>query len=530
MTNMFGTDPTLLPLRSTDVLVMGTGAAGMMAASRLPRSLRVLMLSGGEVLDGSTRRAQGGVACALGKDDSPALHLEDTLYAGAGLCDESRARILVEEGPELILELLGHVAFDRNKEGELSLGREGAHSRNRILHAGGDATGKAIQEGLNRIVRSSENITLMKETRALELLTDSGRVVGALVRSRSGELLRIHARATVVATGGYCHLFQESTNPSSSTGDGIAMCLRAGARVRDMEFVQFHPTVLYVAGAPRFLISEAVRGEGGILRTAEGAAFMKNAHPLADLAPRDVVSRAILDMMISQRESCAFLDLTHLAAEEIRRRFPTIFSTCNKFGIDMTRQWIPVRPAAHYTMGGVESDEYGRAGLSGLYVCGEAANTGVHGANRLASNSLLEGLVFGRRVASTLSDELLPLSERFDPQFAAEDYETVHEFMPNDLTVTLKSIMMKSAGIYRHAESLEKTLRRLRNWHRLRVCPPQLCDDFITFRNLNLLGLALCHAALLRKESRGSHFRKDYPERDDKNFGRSFSLGFGELG
>ncbi len=506
----------------TDVVIVGSGAAGLMVAGSFAPALEVVLLSKLDLREGCTNNAQGGIACAIGADDSLESHIKDTIYAGAGLCDEKMVRILVGEGPAAIEEIAAEVKFDQRADGGYYLGREAAHARARILHAGGDATGRALEEGLMKRMRRRKRLQSIEYCRAFHLIVEDGRCTGLIAwMTRENRFLHIAARAVVLACGGYSQLFQETTNPRTSTGDAVSLALEAGAEVMDMEFVQFHPTALFVAGAPRFLISEAVRGDGAILRNAAGQAFMPEYHELADLAPRDVVSRAIVSEMIRTRESCVFLDLSHLQRDRVYERFPTIRAACQDFGLDIARQWIPVRPAAHYTMGGVRCDEWGRSSLPGLYVGGESAASGVHGANRLASNSLLEGLVFGRRIARHLGEELASAAPVATARaWPASTTRLSEELDPVDLLRTLKALMWRLAGVYREKPQLDALMHRLQPWLDLGVAPAQPSFEWMDFHSLRHVALAVGRAALERRESRGAHYRRDFPDHEDSHFKR----------
>src|SRR5712691_3294685 len=394
-----------------DIAIIGGGIAGLSVALRLPASMRVALFTKGQLGESNTRYAQGGLAVALGADDSPELHFQDTLAAGAGLCDEEAVRILVEQAPAAVNWLIEMgVQFDRAQPGSdlhatsdgLLLGREAAHSRWRVLHAGGDATGTEIERALMTALCKRSSIMLYEETFVTSLLVRDGICVGLQAVDRDGLSFTIQSQATVLASGGAGGLWLHTSNPSGATADGLALAWRAGAALTDLEFMQFHPTVL-VAGGNSHLVSEAVRGEGAYLRNHAGERFMPRYHPQAELAPRDVVARAILSEMLSEQTEYQYLDLRHLPAEQMYARFPTISAICHKYGLDLAHDLLPVAPAAHYCMGGVMVDTYGRTTLAGLYAVGEVACTGVHGANRLASNSLLEGLVFGLRLADGLA-------------------------------------------------------------------------------------------------------------------------------
>src|SRR5271167_3639098 len=392
----------------TDFIVVGAGNAGLRAAVELASAGRVVCLAKREVTESNTQYAQGGIAAALSDEDEVRLHLEDTLKAGDGLCNEEAARILVEEGPPRIEELIEWgTEFDR-AGAKIAFTREGAHSRSRVLHAHGDSTGREIGRALYLKAAAQKNITFQEFEFTTDLLLRDGRVAGVRVLDQAGVSHEIHAGAVLLATGGLGQVYSDTTNPAVATGDGVAMAYRAGAEISDMEFVQFHPTALFLKNAPRFLLSEALRGEGAYLRNLELQRFMHKYHEMGELAPRDVVARAIAhELEVAKRPDAAvYLDLTHLNSERVRKRFPTVYSTCLKYNIDITTDMIPIRPAAHYAMGGVRTDLDGRASIPCLYAAGEVACTGVHGANRLASNSLLEGLVYGARAARAMRNEM----------------------------------------------------------------------------------------------------------------------------
>src|SRR2546426_2657924 len=397
--------------QSYDIAIIGGGIAGLSVALRLPEHLRVALFTKGQLGESNTRYAQGGLTVALGADDSPELHFQDTIAAGAGLCDEAAVRILTEEAPAAVLWLISMgVQFDRVQPGSdaqatqdgLLLGREAAHSRWRVLHAGGDATGAEIERALMTAVRKRSSIVLYEETYVRSLRVENGVCTGLEAVRRKGQAITIEAQATILANGGAGGLWLHTSNPVGATADGIALAWRAGAAITDLEFMEFHPTVLVVDGGSH-LVSEAVRGEGAYLRNHAGERFMPRYHAMGELAPRDVVARSILSEMLSEGTDCQYLDLRHLPAARMHERFPTISAICRGYGLDLARDLLPIAPAAHYCMGGVMTDTFGRTTLEGLYAVGEVACTGVHGANRLASNSLLEGLVFGLRLADGLA-------------------------------------------------------------------------------------------------------------------------------
>ena len=502
-----------------DVVVVGSGVAGLTCALHARRAgLRVLLVTKGSVDEGSTRWAQGGIAAALAEDDSPREHLHDTLIAGDGLCDEAAVDLLVNEGPAAVHRLISLGAhFDVDAAGELVLTREGGHLRDRITHAGGDATGVEISRALVSAVQADPGIELIERALALDLLTDKDgaaqgltlHVIGTGTRDGVGAAL---APTVVLATGGFGQVFSQTTNPSVATGDGLALAIRAGAEIADVEFVQFHPTVMWLGAAARGqqpLVSEAVRGEGAVLRDTAGQTFRAAEHPLADLAPRDVVSRAIMRRMLADDVPHLWLDAREFGADKWQERFPTIYASCFEHGIDPVRELIPVAPAAHYVSGGVRTDLQGRTSIRGLYACGEVACTGVHGANRLASNSLLEGLVFAERIGQSLAD-------RRDQVRAVVPDHAVVELLPLAARAEVQMIMTTNAGVLRGSRSLTKAAQELHLLADRAGGQPSTADWEST--NVCLVAQALVHHALLREETRGSHWREDFPARDDAHW------------
>jgi L-aspartate oxidase len=507
-------------MREVDFIVIGSGIAGLRAAVELGRAGSVLVLTKDELTESSTRYAQGGVAVALSDDDEIALHFEDTVRAGAGLCDPEAVRVLVEEGPQYVQELIAWgCRFDRAGD-QLAFGQEAAHSRRRIVHARGDATGREIVRTVLERVRELPRVEILPHAFALRLLIHDGRCLGVqYVETRARTSHTVRAHAVILATGGAGHIYLHTTNPDVVTGEGMAMAYEAGALLADMEFVQFHPTALHRAGAPRFLLSEALRGEGGVLRNRFGERFMPRYHDAAELAPRDVVARAIVTELQRTDADCVYLDLTHLPAPFVRERFPRIYETCRHYGLDLTRDWIPVSPAAHYFMGGVRTDLDGWTGIAGLFAAGEVSCTGVHGANRLASNSLLEGLVFGARAARRAL--AFASSAPAPPPLRELDLSPEEAEMDGAITRRLRTIMWEAVGLIRHGDRLRSALDDLQA---LRKAAPTLAT-----RHLATVAWLVARAALFREESRGAHFRTDFPAPNDAQW-RCHSIQHRERG
>lgn len=515
-----------------DVVVVGSGVAGLTTALRCAAAgLATVVVTKARLDDGSTRWAQGGVAAALGEGDTPEQHLDDTLVAGAGLCDEAAVRTLVTEGPDAVRRLIGTGAqFDTADDGTIALGREGGHHRRRIAHAGGDATGAEISRALVEAVREAALHTV-ENALVLDLLTDAeGRTAGVTLHvmgeGQHDGVGAVNAPAVILATGGMGQVFSATTNPPVATGDGVALALRAGAEVSDLEFVQFHPTVLFLgAGAEgqQPLVSEAVRGEGAHLVDAHGTRFMLGQHELAELAPRDIVAKAITRQMQLHGTEHMYLDARHFGAEMWEQHFPTILAACRTHGIDPVTEPIPIAPAAHHASGGIRTDLRGRTTVPGLYACGEVACTGVHGANRLASNSLLEGLVFAERIAADI------VAHRPRAGTATvTGHPAPSPLLPPEARSTIQRIMTRGAGVVRSADSLARAAEELEDLHRsafLKAGAAEPKDavpgvEAWEVTNLLLVSRVLVAAARQREETRGCHWREDRPERDDENWRR----------
>ncbi len=588
----------------TDVLIIGTGIAGLFTAIEVSESKNVLLITKDKLMESNTRYAQGGIAAVMAEDDAPSFHLEDTLLAGAGLCDRQAVELLVQEGPKRVQDLIRlGTAFDA-RDGQLELTREGAHSHRRILHANGDSTGYEIVRALSDRVRQQPRIDVWEYHFTIELIkSDGGECIGAIVQRPDGEVVTVYADATVLCTGGSGQLYEHTTNPAVATADGIALAYRAGAVLRDMEFIQFHPTALCQPGAPCFLISEAVRGEGAILRNRLGEAFMERYHPLRDLAPRDIVARAIVSELEREHSDFVYLDITHEPEEQLAERFPTIYRTCLQYGINLAQDWIPVAPAAHYMMGGIRTDHHGESTLPRLFACGEVSSTGIHGANRLASNSLSEAIVYGSRIAQRIielqpsagalhhtplhqiSDSIhfadpinvnkfttadqpivvgeaawaaMPVQLQLQTMYEASEWSSrvvdlavarpeisLMETAPTQTVLSdclsltdeatlpalrsqLQRWMTSYAGIRRHAHTLQQGIQHLQQLYEYlhdyqiteNASKQELARkrEYLELNNMVISGLLIMQAALHREESRGGHYREDFPQRDDASW------------
>jgi L-aspartate oxidase len=521
-------DTEAMPVEHYDAVIIGSGIAGVYTALQMDRNLNVAVVTK-ETLDISNSvLAQGGIAVSLDKGDSPTLHLKDTLYAGAGLCDEETVWALVNEAAENIETLCRYgVNFDRTENHELAFSREAAHSKNRIIHTG-DATGKEVCDTLIHAVLKCENVKIFERTFAVDIITENNRCLGLLVYDEDAGTFKTMASDMVVcASGGYGQLYNYTTNPPVATGDGAALAFRAGCKLMDLEFVQFHPTVLYHPENRSFLISEAVRGEGAILVNSLGERFMPNYHPMAELAPRDVVSRAIFQEIQRTDFSNVYLDISHKDPDYVRNRFPNIYKTCMQYGIDITKDKIPVAPAEHYCMGGIKTDVHGRTNIKGFYACGEAACNGIHGANRLASNSLLEGLVFGKRIALEASRLVSEKGENHQNSLHRVKYaEVCGETLKGEgsLKMRLRKLMTRNVGIIRNEKNLQEALQCVIEMQD--KIKGKSYDNIEQWELVNMLTLSelVVKSALIRKESRGAHYRTDYPQTDDINWKRNTIL------
>lgn len=517
-------DPKRIPHHFVDVLIVGGGIAGLRAAMEIDPRLTALIITKDRMRESNSAYAQGGIAGVLAPEDRFEDHIKDTLIAGADLCDPQTVEMVVREAPGHIRQLIEWgTQFDAQLDGELMLGREGGHSHNRIVHALGDATGKEIMRAMIHRARHDLGAQVWQNTFTIDLLTspvdgEPNACCGALVWNPDHGKTFVWAKQTILCTGGAGQLYRETTNPAVATGDGHAIAFRAGARLADMEFMQFHPTVLYIAGSSRSLITEAMRGEGAVLRDAASHRFMPEYDERAELAPRDIVSRAIVEQMEKTRHPNVYLDLSHLDAEEVRNRFPGIAQACQQFGIDIAADLIPVRPGAHYMIGGVQVDHAGQTSLPRLWAAGEVTSSGLHGANRLASNSLLEGLVYGAsagRGASVAALEqkddfrVIPLNNPALPT-PGDALDLA------DIRNSLKSLMWRSAGVWRDAALLEEALTRTKQWSRY-VLTRQLSEPSgWELQNLLVVAQLVITAAQRRAESRGVHLRTDFPEQNSE--------------
>ncbi len=522
--------PKRIPHHFADVLIIGGGIAGLRAAMEIDPRLSLLVITKDTMEQSSSVFAQGGIASVLDPEDNFASHVEDTLAAGANLCDREIVEMVVREAPDHIRQLIEWGTNFDTEGGELMLGREGGHSHRRIVHALGDATGHEVMRAMIAHARSKLHADIWPNTFTIDLLTHDGRCRGALVSQADRGRTFVWAKQTILCTGGAGQVYRETTNPEVATGDGLAISYRAGAELRDMEFMQFHPTVLYIAGGSRSLITEAMRGEGARLMDATGRRFMPDYDERAELAPRDVVSRAIVEQMEKTRQPSVFLDLSHLDPERTRKRFPGIARTCAEFGIDIATDRIPVRPGAHYMIGGVTVDRDGRTTLPGLWAAGEVTSSGLHGANRLASNSLLEGLVFGSHAGACASATALDEEDSYRaiPLENATVSEPSEPLDLVDIRNSLKSLMWRSAGVKSNGPQLTDAAETIRRWCRY-VLSRQLGDaDGWELQNMLTVASLMVDSDLEREESRGVHLRTDFPQQEDVRWRRHLTMRRGE--
>jgi L-aspartate oxidase len=514
--------PKEIPHRFTDILIIGGGLAGLRAANAAPSDLSVMIVTKDAILQSSSNYAQGGIASVIDPEDRFEDHINDTLAAGGALCDQQIVDMVIREAPDRIAELMQWGTRFDSQAGVLQLGKEGGHSHHRVVHALGDATGREVMRAMVAWTQQSDNIEILENSFTLDLLTHEGYCRGALIAQEDGQKLMVWANQTILCTGGAGQLYRESTNPAVATADGHAAAYRAGVELRDMEFMQFHPTVLYIAGSSRSLITEAIRGEGAYLVDQQRKRFMPDYDERAELAPRDIVSQAIVKQMDDSKHPCVYLLLDHLDPELVKKRFPGITASCAEFGIDVTTDLIPVRPGAHYMIGGVTVNQEGRTTLPGLWAAGEVSSSGLHGANRLASNSLLEGLVYGAHAGQGAGQAVAEMPDDF--QALPLDNPTIDQSTEvldlDDIRNSLKSLMGRNMSVQRTASNLQEASETIDRWRQY-VLPRQFSDpQGWELQNLLTVARVMVAAALLREESRGVHLRADYPQIDDKQWKR----------
>jgi L-aspartate oxidase len=514
--------PKQLSHHFADVLIIGGGLAGLRAANSVDSQLRVVVVT----KESNSNYAQGGIASVWDPEDRFEDHVQDTLTAGGALCDRRVVDMVVHEAPQRVAELIDWgTQFDR-REGQLMLGREGGHSHQRIIHALGDATGREVMRAVIERTRTCSNIQLWERTFTIDLLTYQDQCHGAIVARDGQAPLLLWAKQTILCTGGCGQVYRESTNPRVATGDGHALAYRAGAKMRDMEFMQFHPTVLYIAGSSRILVTEAVRGAGAHLLDCNGLRFMDQYDSRLELAPRDVVSQAIVKQMEKTQHPCVYLSLRHLDPHQVVEEFPTFAEACTKFGLDAARDPIPVRPGAHYMIGGVKVDPEGRTSLPGLWAAGEVTSSGLHGANRLASNSLLEGLVFGVRAGINASREALTQTDdyRVLPISSSTIPKPLEPLDLADIRNAVQSVMWRMVGVQRRSDRLDEALHSIRNYSRYVLAHRFQSEDGWELQNMLTVAHLMAQAALARTESRGVHMRTDFPLTDDVHWRRHLSF------
>ncbi|MFI4848098.1 MAG: L-aspartate oxidase [Gimesia chilikensis] len=510
-------NPKRIPHIFTDVLIIGGGIAGCRAALEIDPRLETIIVNKGKVTQSNSAYAQGGIAGVLDPLDNITNHVQDTLAAGKDLCDPELVEYVCSEAPRHIQELIEFGADFDTQDGKIALTKEGGHSHRRVAHALGDATGKEIMRALVAAVQSRPNIQTWMKTPTLDLVTEDGQCRGAIIWNRYHGKSLVWAKQVILATGGAGCLFRETTNPPLATGDGHALAFRAGARLQDMEFMQFHPTVLYIAGGARYLVSEAVRGEGAYLRDCNGVRFMEEYHPDLELAHRDIVSRAITDRMLKTSHSCVYLDLRHLDKHLVKERFPNISKVCAGFGLDLSKDQIPVRPGAHYMIGGVKTDLQARTSVPHLWAAGEVTSTGLHGSNRLASNSLLEGLIFGSAAGKGASAAALSMPDQYSASLLPEwetEKRSDEDLNSKDLRNSLASLMWRDVGITRSADSLQNAQDKVDFWSRYVVDREFKALPGWELQNMLLVSQLMITSAIERRESRGVHYRSDFPETD----------------
>jgi len=520
-------DPKSLPHFFTDVLIIGGGLAGLRAANEIHPDARCLVVTKDAIQESNSHYAQGGIASVWDPEDCFEDHVRDTLTAGGSLCDPKIVDLVVREAPQRVSELIHWgTRFDSQEDGELMLGREGGHSHQRIVHALGDATGREVMRAVIERTRSRPNVTIWEQTFTIDLLTDAQGCRGALVARADGQPILLWSKQTILCSGGCGQIYRESTNPRVATGDGHALAYRAGAELRDMEFMQFHPTVLYIAGSSRTLVTEATRGAGAHLIDVHGYRFMKDYDSRLELAPRDVVSQAIVAQMEKTQHASVYLSLQHLEPHKVREEFPGFAQACQKFDLDITRDPIPVRPGAHYMIGGVVVDLDGRTSIPGLWAAGEVTSSGLHGANRLASNSLLEGLVFGARVGGLASERALAMPDDFRvPKLSYAPAKQPSVALDiSDIRNSLQSLMWRLVGVQRRADRLEEALHNIQAFGRYVLAHGFDSEPGWELQNMITIAHLMAQAALLRTESRGVHLRVDYPKLDEANWHRHLTF------
>jgi L-aspartate oxidase len=507
-----------------DVVIIGSGIAGVYTALEIPHNFDVLIITKETIDISNSVLAQGGIAVSLDKEDSPELHFKDTIYAGAGLCDEKSVWVLVNEAAENIESLCRFgVNFDKEGCNELSLTREGAHSKNRIIHAG-DTTGKEVCDKLISVVRTRENVKIKERTFAVDLLVNNNHCRGVIAYDEdNGQYILYQSNIVICATGGFGQVYSNTTNPEVATGDGAGLAYRAGAELMDLEFIQFHPTVLYHPNNKSFLISEAVRGEGALLKNVKGERFMPKYHELGELAPRDIVSRAIFNELKTTGSNSVFVDITFKDKSYLEHRFPNIYKTCMSYGIDISKDYIPVAPAEHYCMGGIKTDVFGHTNIEGFYACGEAACNGIHGANRLASNSLLEGLVFGHKIGDEVTAVFKKMEKKSENdirhgnniRYKEKSNRSIIDIDRHAIKTDIQNMMTEYAGIIRDKEGLLVAKEKIDCYSVHIENMKNICINDFELQNIVLLSKLVIEAAIEREESRGAHFRQDFQKTDD---------------